>query len=413
MKRKYVILLSGLLILAMILTTGCLKKPAKESNKDSGGMDAETVLAKNKEVSGNVKSVKVKSDVNISAKVDMTGLTESGGEMVDVGVKMNIDMLTSPYSAIGQMVSKTSVMGKSETTIMKVYEDIEHGVAYTKTNGSDHYVMTDAGVATNYMTNLNEIDVDPQLFTFEENDDAYILTASLKDLKNSDSFLAFESLAQNPVLDGFSIGDEGQIRYEFDKKTFLTKKVAMEKMKMKNEGNSTADIKDMSMDMNVVFSDYNKASEDELKIPEDVIESAEKADASDPNLGLGTGGQSSETTIDNTQSKNDVKTTKPSKSSTKTTKGIVLHGSEVNSNTKKYCFVVGEDISAGTYRIYHASGQGVFRILDPKTYKDKYRWNAGYKGLEKEDFKDGEKITVTDGDEIYITENLNVKIKKN
>ena len=418
--RKYVkaACLTTCMICALALLSGCSL---------FGPKSAEDVIEKYNKAQEKIENFHTEGTIDIkesftadNAEVNQY-LTEAAGvDKLEIPATMNIEMDAGRETAHGDMDISMSFAGKSEKTSAEMYIDQKNGITYTKQQSGD-WTKSSSDSTLMALTDLGAVKADGwQNFSFEKAESGYILSASMKELKDDDMFDYFSGHVGDAIIDDLEIEDDGKVIYVFDKDCRL---VAVEMKDVVISGatdlGSGLGNLNCTMDMNVKFilSKFNELQEDDYTIPSDVIKNAVES-TSGLSVDSGSGGTAPaepstpaapaepSTPAEPTPAPAPTPEPAPAAPSAGST---VLDGSTVQGQNGKYCFTVGQDIPAGTYKVYKVSGSGIVSVTDAVTFEQNYSLSIGY-GL-PEDMVDGTAITLESGDEVYVTSSLIVELK--
>ena len=385
-----------------------------------GPKSAEDVIEKYKANQEDFENCNMKGKLNMNMTMSSKDkeLTElAGTTSFEIPVVVDFDVDAGKDSSYGRLDMKLSFMGVSESQKIEMYIDNRENLAYLRAEDGDWVKEDlDSDESVTSFADLNDLGSDIwKDFDFKKTDNGYVLSASSKVIKDSDMFNSITGTLGDDTISNFDLSEDGEIVYEFDKHCNLTK-VNMSEIKLKGKTAETDLLGsfdcEADLDVSVNLSKYNELKESAYEIPDKIKDSAKEQEDDGSLFSLGGSSEDglddiSSEPIDNTPSEPAQTPTEktPAKSN-----NVVLSGADVNGDSNKYCFIVGEDVPAGTYKIYKLSGSGVISAHDTKDIKQKFSYSIGF-GLE-DDMKDGQEIVLSDGDEVYVTEELVVELKK-
>ena len=399
-KSIKLICLTGCMIFALALLSGCSL---------FGPKSAEDVIEKYSKVQEKIENFNMKGTIDMTETLTTDNAEVQaalGTNKIEIPIEMDLDMDAGKETAHGDVDVKMSYSGESYNTEIEMYVDAKDGYTYSKQEGSD-WVKQSTNNSLLDISSTNSVDPSAwKDFDFEKIDGGYVLSASMDKLKNSNMFDSFSGYLGDTTVSDFEIQNDGKIIYTFDKNCNLvrieTKDVLITGSQDMGEGLGSLTC-DMEMNFKFDLSKFNELEPSDYEIPSKVIKRAVDASSGTNPLEQPTGGDEN---VNPTTPSEPEPTTEP-KSNKKGS--VTLNGADAQGQNNKYCFTVGQDIPAGTYKLYKVSGSGIFSVTDAKTFDQNYSFSIGY-GL-PDDTADGAEVILDTGDEIYITDQLVVELK--
>ena len=321
-----------------------------------------------------------------------------GVKTFDIPIDITMSVDVGKDTAHADMDMSLSMLGQKMSEKGEMYLDAKEGCTYTKMDSDNGWTKSDSEDGDMFTQLFDEKDlenVDWDKMEFKKTDDGYVVTGPVEAF--GDGFITDSTSAylDDMDVDDFSL-DSGDVEFKFNKKCVMTE-ASIKDLTMTGKADLGSDMGDMNatitLDATFEYSKFNEVDEDDYAIPKKVMKDAEEGDSGFGTEDiLGGGGDS-------------VEPTEPSTGGTSAGSGTVLNGKDANTDTK-FCFVVGQDIKPGTYKVYRTSksGSGVMSISDAETFETNYTLNMGY-GLDTDD-PDGTTVVLENGDQIYITPDL-------
>ena len=329
-----------------------------------------------------------------------------GSKTISLPIKFKMEADAGKETAHADLDMSVSMMGQKTKENGEMYVDGKEGYVYTKEGDSDEWTKNELENKGAFSQLLGEDDlekIDWEKAKFEKTDSGYVVTFAAEDIGDLVTSAASDYL-NSAELDEF--GDfeftDGDVVFTFDKKCRLVN-VNVNGLEMKGTADIGSGLGDMdtivTVDVTCAYSKFNEVEKDKYEIPEKVIKNAVEGDSGLDPEGILEGGDDGEDGILPTEP------TEPSDSDTGSSaagSGVKLSQDKIPAG--KYCFVVGKDIKAGTYKIYANSGSGTVSIQDAETYETNYDISMGFE-LDT-DTPDGTTVVLDAGDEIYIAGDL-------
>lgn len=404
--KKYfkTIALAMCLVLSLVIMSGCSL---------FGPSSAKDVITQCQSNADKIENCHVDGELNMKVTMtvdDKDVAAALGMEKIDMPVDMEFDADSGKESTHANIDLKMSMMGEKVSESVEAYYDAKDGYTYTKTSDSDTWTKSSSKQSVTDFTDMSEMDfekADWDKFDFEKTDKGYKVSVAVKDMGEAFGTDFMTAYLGDADFDDFEIEDEGTVTYEFDKNCRVTS-TKIEDLTMTTStsmGDGLGDmVCDVVVDGTMDVSKYNELDEDDYAIPKKVINSAESGSDNDGGI-LDPGFGSDEPGLIDPATGNDDPTPAPTVGD-----GVLLNGADAKGQNDKWCFTVGEDIKAGTYKVYRASsGSGVMSVTDAETFDQNYDFSMGFGN--DDDTPDGTKVVLDNGDQIYITEGLIVEFR--
>lgn len=283
MKKKLV--MCG--VLTAVCLTGCsaLSKPKTAADLISKYNELEDV--------GNCHA-----DLEMSLDVGIKSSDDSSISM-NIPIKVGLDADIYKENLAGTMDLSLSFMGQSASQKMDVYytKDGNSTVVYSKAKEDSYWTkQDDAGAApTMGLDGFSDASFKNADFEYDKDDKEYIVTTKLGDMIDEDEYTeAFDS-----VLDSFDdltgsnkkIADviidslvDSEVEMRFNDDYYLTN-VEFKGFKFEQEIEDEDILISMSMDFSIEYSDFGEIRKSDVKVPDEVIESAESGNDVDSSFG--------------------------------------------------------------------------------------------------------------------------------
>ncbi|WP_413362721.1 DUF6612 family protein [Lysinibacillus sp. 3P01SB] len=280
MKKKLFI---GMTLGSAVLVAACGDSATVTDNaSEKSELTLEQVYEKTIERQQELKSAKATMKVDQTIGVD----SEEGAFEMTSTSDFNMDMIIDPIQLYleGTTAMKDSESGEEMEAPMKMYMTQSDGFyIYEETAGSwlklpqGEYdeLMNQAGIQNDPSEQLRQLEQFVKDFTFEQNDDEYILTLDTDGEKFKEFALeqAKASMGGEEQLlgsmDGLNIED-AQYVFIIDKETFDMSNMKMDMVMTMEEETGKMTI---NQSATVNYSDFNKI--DAITIPQEVIDNAQ------------------------------------------------------------------------------------------------------------------------------------------
>lgn len=280
MKKKLFI---GMTLGSAVLVAACGDSATVTDNaSEKSELTLEQVYEKTIERQQELKSAKATMKVDQTIGVD----SEEGAFEMTSTSDFNMDMIIDPIQLYleGTTAMKDSESGEEMEAPMKMYMTQSDGFyIYEETAGSwlklpqGEYdeLMNQAGIQNDPSEQLRQLEQFVKDFTFEQNDDEYILTLDTDGEKFKEFALeqAKASMGGEEQLlgsmDGLNIED-AQYVFIIDKETFDMSNMKMDMVMTMEEETGKMTI---NQSATVDYSDFNKI--DAITIPQEVIDNAQ------------------------------------------------------------------------------------------------------------------------------------------
>lgn len=256
----------------------------KDNASEKSELTLEQVYEKTLERQQELKSAKA------NMKIDQTLGMEMDGETFEMSSSsnLNMDMVIDPKQLYieGTTAMVDSETAEEQTVPSKIYMTQKDGYyIYDSTNDSWFQLpqeefdslMNEAGIQNDPSEQLRQLEQFVEDFTFEQNDDKYILTLNAEGEKFTEFILEHAKSTLGGEQAEVVLGsmenlkiEDAQYVLEIDKKTFDMKNMKLDMvMSIEKDGGL------MTIDQNATidYSDFNTI--DEIKIPQEVIDQAQ------------------------------------------------------------------------------------------------------------------------------------------
>ena len=288
MKRKLAIILSTTMILTSALT-GCTKDSGDEGSSSSsskGGKykKAEDLIeAYTKEDHDNMK---MNMDIGVNAVIS------SDGTEFKIPATLKGDMEVAKEASHGNMEMSVEFMGESQEMSYEMYtvKDGKDTVVYTCDKETDEWTKSSSDGVSIDVSALNEIlendafkDAD---LSYKKGE--YTMTVSIEELleskdikdKISDLSDSVSSLGidEDTVNDMIKSAADSEMVYVFDDDLNMTK-FTIKEMKLETSMDQDGYSMDIEVELNatVECSDFGKVDEDDVKVPDEVVDEASES----------------------------------------------------------------------------------------------------------------------------------------
>ncbi|MBD8035990.1 hypothetical protein H9635_04500 [Solibacillus sp. A46] len=278
MKKRYYLAMSALSI-AVVAGCGDTAEPV-DGTKDEASLTLQQVFEKAMERQQNLKSVHAETNMDQVTNLMMDGETM---QMTSTS-NLAMDITQNPLAMYTNGNIEMDMSGEKFDMPMEMYMTEEDG--FYMLNGETNewiklpdeqyeQIMAQAGAQANATDQLEQLQQFIDEFTFEQDDENYLLTLNIQ----GDEFKQFilsqmgaslgESMEMsNDILENMSFEDS-QYNIVVAKDTFDTKEIDLDLKIITNiEGQETT----IENDVNVVYSKFDEV--DTIKIPDEVIKEA-------------------------------------------------------------------------------------------------------------------------------------------
>ena len=394
------------LMMSLVLVIGVLSACSL-----MGPKNAKECFEKNLSASAGLESYHMDVDMEMGMNMSFSDPTVAaqfeefmGVKAFDIPIDVTMSVDVGKDTAHADMDMNVSMLGQKMSEKGEMYLDVKEGCSYTKMDSDDGWTKSDLEDGDMFTQLFDEKDlenVDWDKMEFKKTDDGYVVTGPVEAF--GDGFITDSTSAYLDDMDvnDFSL-DGGDVEFKFNKKCVMTE-ASIKDLKMTGKSELDSDMGDMdttiTLDATFEYSKFNEVDEDDYAIPKKVVKDAEEGDSGFGTEDLlGGGGENVEPT---TPSQPD---NSGNSGGSASGSGTVLNGADAQASP--YCFVVGQDIAPGTYKVYRTSksGSGVMSVSDAETFDTNYSLNMGY-GLDTDD-PDGTTVVLETGDQIYMTDEL-------
>ncbi|WP_339216660.1 DUF6612 family protein [Solibacillus sp. FSL W8-0372] len=278
MKKRYYLAMSALSI-AVVAGCGDTAEPV-DGTKDEASLTLQQVFEKAMERQQNLKSVHAETNMDQVTNLMMDGETM---QMTSTS-NLAMDITQNPLAMYTNGNIEMDMSGEKFDMPMEMYMTEEDG--FYMLNGETNewiklpdeqyeQIMAQAGAQANATDQLEQLQQFIDEFTFEQDDENYLLTLNIQ----GDEFKQFilsqmgaslgESMEMsNDILENMSFEDS-QYNIVVAKDTFDTKEIDLDLKIITNiEGQETT----IENDVNVVYSKFDEV--DTIKIPDEVLKEA-------------------------------------------------------------------------------------------------------------------------------------------
>ena len=402
--KKYVKIFA--LMMSLVLVIGVLSACSL-----MGPKNAKECFEKNLSASTGLESYHMDVDMEMGMNMSFSDPTMAaqfeevmGVKAFDIPIDVTMNVDVGKETAHADMDMNVSMLGQKMSEKGEMYLDVKEGCSYTKTDSDDGWTKSDLEDGDMFTQLFDEKDlenVDWDKMEFKKTDDGYVVTGPVEAF--GDGFITDSTSAylDDVDVDDFSL-DGGDVEFKFNKKCVMTE-ASIKDLKMTGKSDVGEGMGDMdttvTLDATFEYSKFNEVDEDDYVIPKKVVKDAEEGDSGFGTEDiLGGGGERVEPTTPSEPGNSGNNGGSASGS------GTVLNGADAQASP--YCFVVGQDIAPGTYKVYRTSksGSGVLSVSDAETFDTNYNLNMGY-GLDTDD-PDGTTVVLETGDQIYMTDEL-------
>ena len=402
-KHLKMTVLAVCLVLSLVIMSGCSL---------FGPSSAKDVIAKCQSNVDKIENCHLDGELtmNLTMTIDDKDVAAAlGMNKIDMPVDMEFKADAGKESAHGTADVDMSMMGEKVSESVETYYDMKDGYIYTKSSDSDTWTKSSSDQSITDLTDMADMDfekADWDKFSFEKTDKGYKVSVAIKDMGDAFGTDFMTAYLEDADFDDFELGDEGTVTYEFDKECRLIstkiEDLTMTATSSLGEGLGNM-VCDVVVDGTVDVSKFNELDEDDYTVPKKVIKSAESGSTGSGILDPGFGTDDPDP-VDPTTG-NDDPTPAPIVGN-----GVLLNGADAQGKNNKWCFTVGEDIKAGTYKVYRASSEsGIMSVTDAVTFDQNYDFSMGFGN--DDDTPDGTTVVLDNGDQIYITEDLIVEFR--
>lgn len=278
LKKRYYLAMSALSI-AVVAGCGDTAEPV-DGTKDEASLTLQQVFEKAMERQQNLKSVHAETNMDQVTNLMMDGETM---QMTSTS-NLAMDITQNPLAMYTNGNIEMDMSGEKFDMPMEMYMTEEDG--FYMLNGETNewiklpdeqyeQIMAQAGAQANATDQLEQLQQFIDEFTFEQDDENYLLTLNIQ----GDEFKQFilsqmgaslgESMEMsNDILENMSFEDS-QYNIVVAKDTFDTKEIDLDLKIITNiEGQETT----IENDVNVVYSKFDEV--DTIKIPDEVLKEA-------------------------------------------------------------------------------------------------------------------------------------------